>query len=156
VETGRVVYRAERKDSASYSACSGNGIPPDADLMDEAITKVMAKIKSDIAPTTIRSNVKLMESPSSLAKTDAEQFSKGLEFAKAQRMDRACQIWSDLNKRTQGVDNALLFNLAVCQEADGNYEDALKLFEQVDQRLDQPDEAVSDALSRVKSTLATE
>jgi hypothetical protein len=131
-------------------------MPPDGDLMDSAINKVMTEIKADVAPTTILSNVELMESPSSLAKMDADQFSKGLEFAKAQRMDRACQIWSDLNKRTQGVDNALLFNVAVCQEADGDYESALRLFEQVDQRLDQPDEAVSDALRRVKSTLATE
>ena len=95
-----------------------------------------------------------MEEPSSLDETATAEFERGLAFAKEQRMDRACQIWDELNARTRGADNALLYNIAVCEETEGNYEDALNLFERLDQRLMQPDKNVSTALQRLKSTLA--
>ena len=156
VETGRVVYRAERTGIASFSACAGDSGIPDTALLEEAATGAIAQIRADIAPNEVLTSVQLMEEPSSLDQAATAEFDQGLAFAKEQRMDRACQIWNELNARTQGADNALLYNIAVCEETEGNYEDALNLFEQVDQRLTQPDENVSDALKRLKSTLAAQ
>ena len=156
VETGRVVYRAERTGIASSSACGGESGVPDNALLEEATTRAVAQIRADIAPNEVLSRVQLMEEPSSLDEAAASEFDRGLAFAKEQRMDRACQIWDELNVRTQGADNALLYNIAVCEETEGNYEDALNLFEQVDQRLMQPDKNVSNALQRLKSTLAVQ
>lgn len=156
VETGRVVYRAERTGSASTSGCGGNTGLPDTTLMEDATTQAVAQIRADIAPNEVLTRVNLMEEPSALDEIATAEFERGLAFAKEQRMDRACSIWDGLNTRARGADNALLYNIAVCEETKGNYEQALSLFEQVDQRLLKPDDNVSEALQRLKSTLAVE
>jgi curli biogenesis system outer membrane secretion channel CsgG len=154
VETAQVAYRAERTGTANVSTCGSDDGQPDDALMEDAIAQAIAQIRADIAPTTKVTRVQLMEEPSKMNDTDGKEFSRGLAFAKENRMDRACEIWSDLNQRTHESDNALLYNLAVCEETEGNYEDALNFYEQVDKRLAHPDGRVSGALLRVKSTLA--
>lgn len=156
VETGQIIYRAERTGTSRASRCNGESGKSDDELLDEAITIAVGQIRADIAPNVVLTSVRLMEAPSTLDPIATEEFSRGLAFAKAQRMDRACSIWNDLNKKTQGSDNALLYNVAVCEEIQGNHKSALGLLEQVDSRLDRPDRNVSDALQRIKSTLATE
>jgi hypothetical protein len=153
VETSQVVYRAERTGSATSSACPGQKLKSDGQLLKEAIVKSIAQIRADIAPNAMLVRVELMDEPSQLTGADAASFNSGMDFAKAERMDRACQIWRDLNRRTQSADNALLYNVAVCEELEGNYSEALNLFEQVDQRLMQPDDNVSEALTRLRSNL---
>jgi curli biogenesis system outer membrane secretion channel CsgG len=156
VETGRVVYRSESAGIVNSSACGGDSGVADELLLEEATARAVAKIRADIAPNEVLTRVELMEEPSSLDSAATAEFDRGLAFAKEQRMDRACQIWDQLSARTKGVDNALLYNIAVCAETEGNYEDALNLFEQLDQRLLQPDENVSNALQHLKSTLAAQ
>lgn len=156
VETAQVVYRSQHVGTSSDSACGGGGLAPDDTLMQQAVTQAVAKIRADVAPQAVLTSVRLMEDPSNLREHGAEEFEKGLAFAKEERMDRACQIWRQLNEKTQGIDNALVYNIAVCEEAEGDYEEALELFQQVDMRLDRPDKNVSDALARVKTTLAAQ
>ena len=154
-ETGQVVYREQHLGQASSSACRGSPQKDDQTLFTEALDIAIANIRRDISPSTSLVDVELMDKPSSLNDKDAEQFRSGLQFAKAKRMDRACEIWRSLNRRTQSGDNALLYNVAVCEELEGNLGTALELFTLVDRRLVQPDRKVSSAMRRITSTLNT-
>lgn len=154
VETGRVVYRAEHVGQSSTSSCGGDGDVPDSQLMEQALRQALEQIRSDIAPSEVRTYVSLMNEPSSLGAADTAEFMRGLAFAQAQRVDRACEIWRALNARLDGNDNALLFNVAICSETEGDPATALRILEDVDRRLDAPDRNVSAALARVQSALA--
>lgn len=155
VETGQVVYREQYIGKASSMACPGYSSKDDQTLLTEALQFTISNIRGDIAPTTSLVSVKLMDEPSNLDAQETEQFASGLEFSKGARMDRACEIWRALNQRVTSRDNALLFNVAVCEELDGNLDQALKLYTLVDRRLTIPDTNVSQALNRITSTLNT-
>lgn len=156
VETAQVVYRAERTGAAHSSACPGQNLAPDAQLTQQAIANAVALIRLDIAPNATLVKVALMDEPSNMAGANAAEFNSGMEFAKAKRMDRACQIWRGLNRRVQSSDNALLYNVAICEELDGNLETALDMIEQVDQRLMEPDDNVGKALIRLRSNISNQ
>jgi curli biogenesis system outer membrane secretion channel CsgG len=156
VETGRVVYRGEHSASSSDSSCGDQSLKPDYALMEQSLREAVEQVRADVAPREIRTWVSLMSEPSSLAEADAAEFARGLAFANAQRMDRACQIWRDLNSRVQGTDNALLYNVAMCTEVEGDPASALRILEEVDRRLDRPDANVNSALVRLRSTLAAQ
>lgn len=154
VETGQVVYRANHEGFAKDSYCGGYGASvTDDELRQQAINMALQKILADIAPRNIALRVELMEKPSVLKGSQSAEFLRGVIFAKSKRMDRACKIWQDLDAQAQGVDDALLFNLAVCHEIAGKYIDAQNLMKQVDGRLSAPDNRVSAALNRLETTL---
>ena len=76
---------------------------------------------------------------------------QGLEFAAANRMDRACEIWQEA--RQEGPTLAeVLYNLGVCAEISGHQSEALALYRQADRLLDRPDDRISAALLRVAQT----
>lgn len=156
VETGRVVYRAEHTGESKDSSCGNSSGLPDSQLLDNALHDAVGEIISDIAPQEKLTWVRLMDEPTGLGESEAAEFKRGLAFANAGRMDRACTIWRQLNSSVEGKDNALLFNVAVCTETEGDPATALRIFEEVDGRLAEPDSNVNAALTRVKATLAAE
>ena len=60
VETGQVVYRAERIGVAQSSACGSDGGVPDSTLMEDATTEAIAQIRADVAPNEVLTLVKLL------------------------------------------------------------------------------------------------
>ena len=153
VESSQVVYRGLHTGEAKSSSCGSDSGRPDNELMADAILAAVNAVLVDVAPRDQAVRVKLMNEPSALTDAYAAEFSRGMAFANEQRMDRACQIWGDLNLRSSRIDNALLFNIAVCHEISGNHGEALGLLEQVDYHLDLPDQSVNEALARLRATL---
>ena len=156
VDTGQVVYRSQQSGQASSSGCGESPSVPDVALVEQAMGQTMGRILAEIAPTETVTQVRLMDQPSALDPPSTKEFARGMMFANEDRMDRACQIWGDLNDAVTGADNALLFNVAVCRETRGDYAGALRAIEEVDRRLSQPDPNVTAALRRLQQSLGVE
>jgi tetratricopeptide (TPR) repeat protein len=71
----------------------------------------------------------------------------GLKFAANDRMDRACELWSEA-KAAAPNSLTLLYNLGICSETQGSPEEALVIYRQVDKMLSKPDDLVNKALAR--------
>lgn len=151
VETARVVYSETYSRSMEDKRCSDSssslkdGRQMKRDLQDQ----ILKAIRNDIAPYYVQVEIKLLEGTDDLPTTRAKQaFDSGLEFAKNQRFDRACEIWGELRQETP-ASISLLHNLAVCAEVRGDLKQALSLIKEADKRLKSPDDTVTSALERI-------
>jgi hypothetical protein len=152
VETGQVAYRSEKIGRSKSSACGSDSVLPKKTLIDHAINDSITQILRDVAPKETKVKVELMDKPSVLQGHKKAEFVRGLTFSGAGRMDRGCQIWRDLNMKVRNSDPALLYNVAICAELEGDYKSALYLMEQVDRQLQQPDQRVNKALIRLRTS----
>lgn len=155
VQTGRVVYANSISGTANSSACKDSSKP----LLDKAILFANAKeaakaiFKSDVAPHYVTQEIKIMDSKDGLTSNVAEKkFEQGIDFAKNNRLDRACELWGEV--RTISPNSpSLLYNLGICSEVVGNLDEALDLYKKADRLLNKPDDKISAALGRVTQAI---
>lgn len=155
VDTGRIVYANNISAKESASACSDSQkpLPSHAELIGQAKQASLEQFRRDIAPYHVTMTVKLMDSRHGLTSKEArDRWKQGLNFAKNDRLDRACELWGEI--RTLGEESlSLLYNLGVCSETTGDLDQALDLYRRADRLTTGPDERITAALSRVSRAL---
>jgi Curli production assembly/transport component CsgG len=152
VETAQVVYSKERVGMAFNDSCSGRVASYD-DLLSAARAQALAKVIPDIAPSDVTLNVAFKTEPTVLEGIQKDRFKGAVSFAQAGRLDRACEIWRSLNNTCTEKDVAVLYDLAVCEEAEGNLQESLDLVRSADQLLNSPDKEIDASLSRLHAEL---
>lgn len=142
VETGEIVFAKHYSDLAKDDACDGDydsSLPADDVLLGQAVSRITAKLKSDLAPHMVTVKINLMRSDDSEITEKAEKiFDLGLDFADKEMFEHACKQFA----KAQGMYNqslALNYNNAVCAEKDGDlelaqafYQTATNLTEELD------------------------
>lgn len=155
VETGRVVYSNNIRKSADASVCSDSQKPltSESELLDKAKEPGKQIFRTDIAPYYVTVEIKLMDSDEGITSKDAKtKLEQGIDFAKNNRLDRACELWGEA--RILSPDSpSLLYNLGICSEVTGQLEQALDLYKKVDRLLSKPDERVNASLTRVQKRI---
>jgi len=155
VETGRVVYANNISGTASSSACQDSAVPlaNPFELMQMARQSVKHKFRTDVAPYYITFEIKLMDSTEGIGSKESEKkFEQGIDFAKNNRLDRACELWGEA--RILSPNSAsILYNLGICAEMVGDLEQAYDLYKKADRQMGRPDEKVSSALYRVSAQI---
>lgn len=151
VETGRVVYSKTITQTKSAKGCSDSSlpIPSSFELIGNAKELAKADFKKDVAPYYITMEIKLMDSTDGITAKEAEKkFEQGLDFAKHQRMDRACELWGEARIISPNSPS-ILYNLGLCSEITGDPEKALDLYKKADKLMTKPDDKLTAALKRV-------
>lgn len=154
VETGRIVYANTISGTASSSACQDRGAPLSSyDLIQQAKQPARAAFRNDVAPYYITIEIKLMDSTDDITSEKAEkEFEHGIDFAKNNRFDRACELWGEA--RTLSPDStSILYNLGICSEITGEFEEAMDLYRKADRSLGKPDDRITAALGRVSEAI---
>jgi tetratricopeptide (TPR) repeat protein len=155
VETGRIIYSKDISKSANDSRCSDSSTPlaTQYDLLSTLKESGLDIFKRDIAPHYVTVEIKLMDSTDGLNSSNAKsKFEQALEFAKNNRIDRACELWGEA--RAQETHSpSILYNLGICSEVVGELEQALGLYRDADRLLLKPDDRVSAALYRVQEAI---
>lgn len=153
VETAQIVYSKQHTAIAQSDSCTGPMVDDDS-LMAAARHKALSEVVPDIAPTNIVLNVPIKTDSSTLTGAAKSQFKGAVAFEKAGRMNRACQIWRSINNSGDTHSVAVVYDLAVCAEAQGKLAEALDMYKTADQRLQAPDSDVDAALKRVRAEIA--
>lgn len=156
VERGTIAYTKAISKTVTRSGCSDQGqqMTSAEELRREARQLALQEFRQDIAPYSKRVEIALMSSTDGIVQSAAkDQFVGSLEFAKANRLDRACEIWRDL-AASEGRSPALLYNRGACAEVGGNLEEALELYGRADRLLNKPDAIISAGLLRVREAQA--
>lgn len=152
VETGRIVYASTATGKAEASACadSQTPLPSHSELLQRAKQSAKAMFRKDIAPHFEMFEIKLIDSTEGISSKEAERkFEQGIDFAKNNRLDRACELWGEA--RTFSPNSlSIVYSLGICAEVTGNLEQALDLYTKADRLLSSPNDEVSSALHRVK------
>jgi hypothetical protein len=155
VQTGKIIYSNVLERDSSSNACSDSQKPlkTAVDLKREAQDAVKEEFSNDVAPHFVAMRITLMDSTSDIdSSAAANKFKSGLEFAKNNRLDRACELWSDA-KLLASKSTSILYNLGVCAEVGGKLDEALALYKQTDRLMAKPDKRVTAALSRVNDSI---
>lgn len=155
VETARVVYSRTIQKSRTSSGCLDYSTPDTvAELASAAWRDALDDFMKDVAPYSTRMELSLSDDDDGIPAGDPQKrFSQGVEFAKAGRMDRACEIWSGLGIYAQSAP-FLLYNLGICAEIAGNYNSAADYFIRADRLTTTPHENIGKALARVRALQA--
>jgi hypothetical protein len=154
VNHAQVVYSEAKVSSASSHWCADSGADVSEQvLLRQAVDDVFAQVREDVAPYEKYVSVRYKTDEAGLHPGSIEAFKGALDFAKAGRFDRACQIWSQLRPVNPG-SLSVAYDVAVCEEVSGQLNNALAHYQQIDQNLTKPDEDVSQALMRVRAALA--
>ncbi len=154
VETGRILYSNSISHTVSDSACTDKRPVADSlTLLNNAKAAVKNEFRSDVAPYKTNVTLELADSTDDIPTDEAKKkFKSGLRFARANRMDRACEFWKDASALSP-KSFSILYNLGICAELYGQLEQALETFNKADRLLEKPDKRVSEAISRVSSSI---
>lgn len=158
VESGRIIYGREIKGEAADSRCQDSQRPlvSGPELRDRAKRQAIAEFTRDVAPSGSNLRVTILESVEGIKSEAARQkFGQGVAFAKSQRMDRACEIWNELLE-SEIQYFTLVYNVGLCSEINGDYPNALLLYNRADRMVTEPNKAISDGISRVNRSIANE
>jgi curli biogenesis system outer membrane secretion channel CsgG len=151
VTQGTIPYAKTLTGRSTSSACRGDGRKLDsrANLFRIARQLAYIDLRRDVAPYPVTMKITLLDDTDGIETEFARsRLSSGIEFARADRLDRACELW--LEARGQAPDSvSILYNLGVCAEATGNLKDARNLYRQADRLLSKPNKTINEALDRI-------
>lgn len=155
VETGRVVYANTISQTAKASACedSMKPLPSAVELIAKAKQSAKEIFRRDITPHYVTLEVKLMDAKDGITSNQAEEkLKQGIDFAKVNRMDRACELWAEARILSPNAPS-ILYNLGICAEVAGDLQQAYDLYRKADRLLSKPDDNINMAISRVLETM---
>lgn len=125
---GRIVYSAAKPFRDETSWCAGqNASRTVEDTVSGAINGIAGSIRGEISPSIETYRIRVRESTKGMAKDVAKQFKSVVK--QAQRDPRgACAGWEGMNRTTPG-SASIVFNLGLCAEQRGDYDQALALYQ---------------------------
>jgi tetratricopeptide (TPR) repeat protein len=124
-----------------------------ADPFVKLVNVTFAEIAKDLGEYSITSTIEIEKSDDTLSSADKARFESGVDFATQKRLDRACDIWGELERSNPRAPN-LIFNLGVCKESMADYEGALTYFKKADSLALEPNKMVNRALTRINAKIA--
>lgn len=130
---------------------SGDATPTtQRQMLENVMLAVAQKVQRDVVPSSVSTSVNLMASSAGIANDKMkEQFDSAMKFAKANRFDRACEIFREVyaqEKQSPG----LTYNVGVCDEVDGQIEAARLKYVQADKLTTEPDPVIGASLKRLE------
>ncbi|MGC8768728.1 CsgG/HfaB family protein [Calditerrivibrio sp.] len=155
VETGSIIYSSDYSDSEKSAACSDSGyaVKSSSELEYVVQNRILNNIKMDILPYKVDLSIVLKEDDDNIKNSKSrEKFYSGLEFAKSNRLDRACELWKEAYE-TDKESVSLTYNLGVCSEAFGDPLLAQEYYKKADKLISKPDKIINDALFRISNII---
>jgi hypothetical protein len=155
VETGLVVYSNNLSGTAEASGCSDDNEPVESasELINKAKRQAMETFRNDVAPHYAKMTIKIMDGTDGITSDAAkEKFESALDFSKKERYDRACELWGEANALSPN-SVSILYNLGVCAEMSGNFDQALDLYNKAERQAGKPDKRISEAIKRVSDSI---
>lgn len=156
VSTSEVIYTDRFAYSLEVSRCDDSQYPliSNNELVKSAENRILKDFRYAIAPYEVRVSLTLMTDDEGInEKAGREKLKSGIDFAKAGRLDRACEIWAE--GRVQYVNSkAFAFNTGLCHESRDETDKALELYNIADRLSPKPDKLINTALERVKRRIA--
>jgi len=125
---GRIVYSQPKPFREEVSWCSGGNAGRTAeDVIENAIRDIANSLRSDLVPHVDTYKIRVRENTKGLSKESANRFKELVKLTKRDAAG-ACRGWEAMQAEAGGHPS-LLFNLGLCAEQRGAFEDAVKLYQ---------------------------
>lgn len=125
---GELIYTARNEISRSKEVCADVGSRPSISGMSDALVSNFAwRVRNALAPRFLERDYRILERRKGLAKDDRKAFKQAVKLTKTDE-NAACDAFKALEANNpQHV--SVLFNVAMCHERDGAYEESLATLE---------------------------
>lgn len=151
VATGEIAASEALSGHVSHETCSDSGRPLKSrqELLAEAKKYALEKLGKLVAPYNEDFEIKLLIKDDSKVPPEAKKnINDGVKWAKAGRVDRACEFWNEAsNLHPYGY--AIYYLLGVCSELSGDLDKALSYYEKADTNASSPVDEISEAIGRI-------
>lgn len=125
---GRQIYARRDAKSNSRRYCTDDAtLPTVEEVVRPALSAFARDVRMDLAPIQRAEDVRLMEQRKGLARAEVERFKQALRLTKNDPVG-ACLEFEELD-RARPDHGSVLFNLGLCRESEGNYDDAQQLYD---------------------------
>lgn len=155
VSAGNVVYTNLIEKSVSDSRCSdsSSALLSSEELLSKALKYAMSQFRKDVAPYETKVLIKVLENNDGISDEEGKKLLKSsLEFAKNDRIDRACKLWEHgILKSPMSV--AFNYNYGICLEIDEDLENALLYYKKADRLSLKPIKQINEALIRIQNLI---
>lgn len=158
VARGTVVYSRSIGSSATSTVCQNDQapLPLAEDMRRQVRLEAVTLFQHDVAPYKKSISIAYLTSSEGIATpATKERFDGSIAFARANRLDRACELWSELAKAERS-SASLTFNNGVCAEVAGDFETAEQLYTAADRMMARPDSTIGEGLKRVRQRRISE
>ena len=130
---GRIVYAVSKPRRDEVSWCSDENQPRSVEEgVRGMIEDIAIDVRFDVAPADKTYRVRFQEGRKALPKPQADQFKRAVSIS-MKDLPGACASWSDIDRAAPG-NPSVVYNLALCAEAKGDYDGAERLFNAALQR----------------------
>ena len=125
---GRILYSQPKPFREEVEWCRGdNASRTVEEVVDNAIRDIAGALRGDLVPHTDTYKIRVRENTKGLSKETANRFKELVKLTKRDARG-ACAGWDAMRTEAAGHPS-LLFNLGLCAEQRGAYEDALGLYQ---------------------------
>lgn len=124
----------------------------DVELLNSARRDVIADFARYAAPYEDRVRVAFKTNARSLSRQDRRSMKGAIAFIREGRVDVGCERLFTLADSARDFD--LYYNVAICHELNGNYEDALTTLTALERELERPDRDITERIAIVQRLLA--
>jgi len=119
---GAMIHAVDRGDEQAERFCQGDDRPSTERLVRQLAANYADSLRSDLAPVQRLDQVRVMETRKGLSKDDGSAFREAVRLTKSDP-GAACAAWSAL-EAANPANAAVLFNLGLCAESQGELYEA--------------------------------
>ena len=152
VATGEIVASEALTAHTTDRVCRNSSQPLRGrrEMLAEAKSQALSKFRLIMAPYHVSVEIVLLDDDDSNPPAAAkDRIERGINWAEAGRMDRACELWHEAyDIYPQGY--AIPYLLGVCAEMTGDLDKALEYYQKADRMTGEPVEEISQALGRIR------
>ena len=159
-QSGRIVYSRSVLATAKSDSCVDDKLATEGELKQRALNDALKQIVADVTPHYADVKIDFLNVADGIASnTGKEQLDRGMINAGNHRLDKACDIWrAALSENSNSV--SLVFNVGVCAEVGGNFDEALSQYKKADKLYtgagsapNDPSVIIGNAMNRVQEIL---
>ncbi|BCN93248.1 hypothetical protein THMIRHAM_10330 [Thiomicrorhabdus immobilis] len=156
VESSQIIYSDSLSRSDTWEHCSdrNNQLPSVSATWQSYANSIAGEFVNKISPNYVYKKITLLDEPdinySDIQKNTLEN---GIDFVESGRLDKAESLFSQLVFDTQSLSYVATYNLGVVKEAQGDYQEAKRLYSLSDQLQKEPVEEINQALIRIDQAI---
>lgn len=160
VENAQNIFTQSYDASHSIKHCTDDSrVLQDKSVINAKLAKnIAASFARDIAPSYVYFTVTVLDKPKTDLKDLQEaKFKSAVKLIEINRVKKAGELLSKLNNETQGADYAIVYDLAITQEAQGKLVKALNNYKKAENLMLEVGDDVKDisyAIQRTEKNLA--
>ncbi len=156
VESSKIIYSGNLSRSNSWDRCPDRSyqLPSTSATWQSYADSIASEFVNKISPSYVYRSIKLIDEPD-IRYTDLQEktLENGIDFVESGRMDKAEALFSQLVFDTQSLSYAASYNLGVVKEAQGEYQEAKRLYLLSDQLQKEPVAAINQAMLRIDQAI---